>query len=156
MRAGSGTAPPGNPGTNNIRCPNLLSLSPASKPPRATCSRVTDARSASRRVGSRCGRRHAQPSQQFPQRRLLSANAGRPRRDQFSRSAPSGAIFRPPVTELSSHNTDQVVVKVSDGTLLVFPAWLPHSVSVNTSARTRISVSFNQMAVTRKSAALET
>jgi hypothetical protein len=34
---------------------------------------------------------------------------------------------------------------VSDGTLLVFPAWLPHSVSVNTSARPRISVSFNAM-----------
>ena len=31
-------------------------------------------------------------------------------------------IIRPPVTELTAENTDQVVVKVMDGTLLVFPA----------------------------------
>jgi ectoine hydroxylase-related dioxygenase (phytanoyl-CoA dioxygenase family) len=44
-----------------------------------------------------------------------------------------------------AYNTDQVVVAVSDGTLLVFPAWLPHSVSANTSNRLRVSVSFNVM-----------
>ncbi len=32
-------------------------------------------------------------------------------------------IIRPPVTELTAENTDQVVVKVSDGTLLMFPSW---------------------------------
>jgi uncharacterized protein (TIGR02466 family) len=55
------------------------------------------------------------------------------------------AVMRPPVTELTGYNTDQVVVAVSDGTLLVFPAWLPHSVSANTSERARVSVSFNVM-----------
>lgn len=54
-------------------------------------------------------------------------------------------IIRPPVTELSAHNTDQVVVEVQDGTLLVFPAYLEHSVSQNQSSDVRISVSFNVM-----------
>ena len=54
-------------------------------------------------------------------------------------------IIRPPVTELTAENTDQVVVKVSDGTLLMFPSWLPHSVDANGSDETRISVGFNIM-----------
>ncbi len=54
-------------------------------------------------------------------------------------------IIRPPVTELTAENTDQVVVKVSDGTLLMFPSWLPHPVDANGSDETRISVSFNVM-----------
>jgi uncharacterized protein (TIGR02466 family) len=63
----------------------------------------------------------------------------------FHDPRPQTAIIRPPVTELTAYNTDQAVVTVSDGTLLVFTAWLPHSVSVNTNARSRISVSFNVM-----------
>ena len=55
------------------------------------------------------------------------------------------AIIRPPVTELTAYNTDQVVVPVEIGALLLFPAWLPHSVSANQSDRLRISVSFNLM-----------
>jgi uncharacterized protein (TIGR02466 family) len=54
-------------------------------------------------------------------------------------------IIRPPVTELTADNTDQVVVNVRDGTLLLFPAWLAHSVDANRSAEPRISVSFNMM-----------
>ena len=54
-------------------------------------------------------------------------------------------IIRPPVRELTAENTDQVVVKVSDGTLLMFPSWLPHSVDASGSDETRISVSFNVM-----------
>jgi uncharacterized protein (TIGR02466 family) len=54
-------------------------------------------------------------------------------------------IIRPPVTELTAENTDQVVVKISDGTLLMFPSWLPHSVDASGSDETRISVSFNVM-----------
>jgi hypothetical protein len=33
-------------------------------------------------------------------------------------------IIRPPVVELTAENTDQVVVRVKDGTMLVFPAYL--------------------------------
>lgn len=54
-------------------------------------------------------------------------------------------IIRPPVSELSAANADQAVVKVSDGTLLMFPAWLRHSVDANASEKNRISVSFNLM-----------
>jgi ectoine hydroxylase-related dioxygenase (phytanoyl-CoA dioxygenase family) len=53
--------------------------------------------------------------------------------------------MRAPVSELSAENTDQVVVRVAPGTLLLFPAWLPHSVDANRSAERRISVSFNLM-----------
>lgn len=55
------------------------------------------------------------------------------------------AIIRPPVTELTAYNTDQVVMAVGVATLLVFPAWLAHSVDANRSERTRISISFNAM-----------
>jgi len=54
-------------------------------------------------------------------------------------------IIRPPVTELSNENTDQVVVNIRDGMFLLFPSWLQHSVDANQSAETRISVSFNIM-----------
>jgi uncharacterized protein (TIGR02466 family) len=55
------------------------------------------------------------------------------------------SIIRPPVTELTAANTDQVVVKVSPGTLLLFPAYLVHSVGPNESDAERISISFNVM-----------
>ena len=54
-------------------------------------------------------------------------------------------IIRPPVTELTAGNTDQVVVNVTNGTLLVFPSWLQHSVDASSSHEERISVSFNIM-----------
>ncbi len=55
------------------------------------------------------------------------------------------SIIRPPVTELTAENTDQVVVKVPDGTLLIFPSWLQHSVDANASDGESISVGFNIM-----------
>ena len=54
-------------------------------------------------------------------------------------------IIRPPVVELTADNTDQVVVTVKNGTLLVFPAYLQHSVDANMSEKERISISFNIM-----------
>ena len=54
-------------------------------------------------------------------------------------------VIRPPVVELTAANTDQVVVKVRDGTLLMFPSFLEHSVDRNESEEERISVSFNVM-----------
>ena len=63
----------------------------------------------------------------------------------FHDPRPQTGIIRPPVTELTADNTDQVVVNVRDGTLLLFPAWLVHSVDANRSTEQRISVSFNMM-----------
>lgn len=54
-------------------------------------------------------------------------------------------IIRPPVTALTAENTDQVVVPVAEGTLLLFPSYLAHSVPANTGDGERISVSFNLM-----------
>lgn len=54
-------------------------------------------------------------------------------------------IIRPPVVELSAENTDQVVVKVTNGTLLLFPSYLQHSVDANLSEQERVSISFNLM-----------
>ena len=55
------------------------------------------------------------------------------------------AVIRPPVTALSAENTDQVVLRVERGTLLLFPAWLQHSVDANASGEERVSISFNLM-----------
>jgi uncharacterized protein (TIGR02466 family) len=54
-------------------------------------------------------------------------------------------VIRPPVLELTAENTDQVVVKVTNGTLLLFPSYLEHSVDANTSDEERVSISFNIM-----------
>lgn len=54
-------------------------------------------------------------------------------------------IIRPPVVALTGENTDQVVVRVNDGTLLIFPSYLRHSVTANASHEERISISFNIM-----------
>ena len=55
------------------------------------------------------------------------------------------SVIRPPVVELTAENTDQVVVRVTGGTLLVFPSYLMHSVDASTSDEERISISFNLM-----------
>lgn len=54
-------------------------------------------------------------------------------------------VIRPPVTQLTAENTDQVVVKVNNGTLLIFPSYLQQDVNRNSSDTERISVSFNLM-----------
>lgn len=63
----------------------------------------------------------------------------------FHDPRPQTCIIRPPISELTAQNTDQVVLRVSEGTLLMFPAYLWHSVSRNESPDLRISVSFNLM-----------
>jgi ectoine hydroxylase-related dioxygenase (phytanoyl-CoA dioxygenase family) len=47
--------------------------------------------------------------------------------------------------DLTAENTDQVVVTVTKGTLLMFPSYLEHSVDINMSTEERISISFNIM-----------
>ena len=54
-------------------------------------------------------------------------------------------VIRPPVVSLTADNTDQVVISVRNGTLLVFPAYLQHSVDANASEGERVSISFNIM-----------
>jgi uncharacterized protein (TIGR02466 family) len=54
-------------------------------------------------------------------------------------------VIRPPVVELTAENTDQVVVRVTNGILLMFPSYLEHSVDANVNEEERVSVSFNVM-----------
>ena len=63
----------------------------------------------------------------------------------FHDPRPQCGLIRPPVEELTADNADQIVVKVEEGTLLLFPAWLQHSVSPNRSQDLRVSISFNLM-----------
>lgn len=63
----------------------------------------------------------------------------------FHDPRPQTGVIRPPVVELTAENTDQVVMKVREGTLLMFPSYLPHSVDAHTGDAERISVSFNVM-----------
>ena len=63
----------------------------------------------------------------------------------FHDPRPQAAVIRPPVTALTAANTDQVVVRVRNGTLLLFPSWLEHSVDANAGDAERISISFNVM-----------
>ena len=55
-------------------------------------------------------------------------------------------IIRPPMVELTSENADQVVVGVGvkNGALLIFPAYLQHSVDANQSEQEqeRVSIGF--------------
>ena len=55
------------------------------------------------------------------------------------------AVISPRVKESTPENSGRAVIAVKEGMLLLFPAWLAHSVVANPSPRERISVSFNLM-----------
>jgi uncharacterized protein (TIGR02466 family) len=63
----------------------------------------------------------------------------------FHDPRPQTGIIRPPVTALTGQNTDQVVVEVTNGSLLIFPSYLQHSVDPNRGTEERVSISFNVM-----------
>ncbi len=52
-------------------------------------------------------------------------------------------IVVPAVKERNVHNANYVNFEAKEGMLLLFPAWLVHSVPVNTANERRISISFN-------------
>lgn len=54
-------------------------------------------------------------------------------------------VMMPPVSELTPYNGNIVTFEAKPGRLLVFPAWLGHSVPINKSRHNRISMSFNLM-----------
>jgi len=60
---------------------------------------------------------------------------------------PQTAIIRPPITELTAENTEQIVVSVKDGMLLMFPAWLQRSVDPNRSATLAVGFHFDAEAL---------
>ncbi|MDX1484635.1 MAG: 2OG-Fe(II) oxygenase family protein [Alphaproteobacteria bacterium] len=52
-------------------------------------------------------------------------------------------ILAPPVEHFNVHNSDYTNLEVEEGMLVLFPAWLVHSVPVNAGNEDRISISFN-------------
>jgi uncharacterized protein (TIGR02466 family) len=58
---------------------------------------------------------------------------------------PQAGVMRPAATEPSEFNTEVAMVRVSTGSLILFPAWLQHAVDTNRSDRPRLSMSFNLM-----------
>ena len=58
---------------------------------------------------------------------------------------PQRHMIKPRVVESTPFNAARFNLGVKPGDMLVFPAWLPHSVDPNRSSRVRISVSFNAM-----------
>lgn len=54
-------------------------------------------------------------------------------------------VVSPRVKESTPENSGRAVIAVKEGMMLLFPAWLAHSVTANPSARDRISISFNLM-----------
>lgn len=63
----------------------------------------------------------------------------------FEDPRPQTYVMAPAPSELSLESAGSVIVPIKEGMLIVFPAWLPHSVGINQSDRERISVSFNVM-----------
>ena len=54
-------------------------------------------------------------------------------------------VVSPRVKQSTPENSGRAVIPVAEGMLILFPAWLSHTVSANPSPRERISVSFNLM-----------
>jgi uncharacterized protein (TIGR02466 family) len=58
---------------------------------------------------------------------------------------PQAGVIRPAAAQPTEFNTEVAMVRVSAGSLILFPAWLQHAVDVNRSKSPRVSMSFNLM-----------
>lgn len=63
----------------------------------------------------------------------------------FHDPRPQVTIISPPPIELGPATAGKVRVQADAGTLVLFPAWLQHSVDPNPSGESRISIAFNIM-----------
>ncbi len=63
----------------------------------------------------------------------------------FHDPRPQPAIISPPRSEMGPANAAKADLKVEAGDLVIFPAWLFHSVPINRSKENRVSVAFNFM-----------
>jgi uncharacterized protein (TIGR02466 family) len=71
--------------------------------------------------------------------------AGGADRIRFSDPRIQASMISPPVTAETRYTGNEMLLEAKDGRLVIFPAWLHHSVPVNRSDRERISISFNVM-----------
>jgi oxalate decarboxylase/phosphoglucose isomerase-like protein (cupin superfamily) len=63
----------------------------------------------------------------------------------FDDPRPHWTVIAPELRDQRPELSNTVVMTVQPGTLIIFPSWLVHFVEANTSAITRVSVSFNVM-----------
>ena len=54
-------------------------------------------------------------------------------------------VIDPHTTSLDENNAGEVTLEVKEGLIVLFPAWLVHSVGASTSEQERVSISFNIM-----------
>lgn len=55
------------------------------------------------------------------------------------------SVMLPPSERMSAFTAQKVTIDVRDGTMVIFPSWLTHSVDVNQASEERISIAFNLM-----------
>jgi uncharacterized protein (TIGR02466 family) len=87
---------------------------------------------------------HTHPNNYLSGVYYLQADEGA-RHINFDDPRPQTNIMNPQVRETNAQNAAQIHLGVSEGMLVLFPAWLQHSVPENRSARNRISIAFNLM-----------
>jgi len=58
---------------------------------------------------------------------------------------PQAGVMRPTATQPGAFNTEVAMIRVTTGSLILFPAWLQHAVDANRSNQPRLSMSFNLM-----------
>lgn len=63
----------------------------------------------------------------------------------FHDPRPQAGMIVPPASDQNRANADMITLDVTEGMLVMFPAWLEHSVPPNLSTETRVSVAFNVM-----------
>jgi len=66
-------------------------------------------------------------------------------RIEFADPRPQATVIFPPVKHWNRFNGNKVVIEAKVGRLILFPAWLNHSVAVNRTPHERVSLSFNVM-----------
>lgn len=64
---------------------------------------------------------------------------------EFTDPRPAATAFMPRAKQLNRFNGNRMSVQVAPGRLVLFPAWLSHSVPVNRTNQERISIAFNAM-----------
>jgi len=64
---------------------------------------------------------------------------------EFADPRPQAEVMMPPVSEGNRFNGNTITKDVQSGQLILFPAWLRHSVPVNRSNAERVSIAFNLM-----------
>ncbi len=63
----------------------------------------------------------------------------------FDDPRPQAFVMMPPVAQYTPYNGNHITFDVKPGRLVLFPAWLTHSVPLNRSTDDRVSIAFNLM-----------